>query len=220
MDAIEAIKARHSVRDFKTDPVPKETIMKIMEAAEYSPSGGNGQPWEVFIAAGATMERIRAAFQAPSAGGPGGPGPGKPSGGPPGPAFIMERMSVITAERLKLLGFEPNDPEGRKAMMVFGSQLYNAPVMAIICMDKSLSSNLDLGMFIQSICIAAQNFGVDTMIASGFVSKQDVLRKELGIPDSMTIVTGIGLGYANPYSIINTYRSPRRPVDEVVRYKD
>jgi nitroreductase len=87
-------------------------------------------------------------------------------------------------------------------------------------MDKALSSNLDIGMFVQTVCIAAQGYGVDSFIASSFVAQQDVLRKELGIPDSLNIITGIGLGYPNPKNIINTYRSPRRPISEVVRYKD
>ena len=43
--------------------------------------------------------------------------------------------------------------------------------------------------------------------------------QELEIPDDLNIVTAIGLGYPNPDNIINTYRSPRRPVQEVVRYK-
>ena len=92
--------------------------------------------------------------------------------------------------------------------------------MAIICMDKALSSNLDLGLFIQSVCIAAQGYGVDTFIAGSLVSHQDVLRNELEIPDMLNIITGIALGYPNPGAVINTYRSPRRPVNEVVRYKE
>ena len=52
MDVIEAILDRHSVRDFSPKPVLQETVMKILEAATRSPSGGNGQPWEVFIASG------------------------------------------------------------------------------------------------------------------------------------------------------------------------
>lgn len=59
MDVIEAILARHSVRNFSSKPVPQETIMKILEVATRSPSGGNGQPWEVFVASGATIEGIR-----------------------------------------------------------------------------------------------------------------------------------------------------------------
>jgi nitroreductase len=217
MDVIKAILARHSVRDFSSKPVAKETVMKILEVATRSPSGGNGQPWEVFIASGTTIEKIRKMYQERSQGGTRGPGgPGGPS---PQPAFIQERMSTIRNERLKLLGLDPGDPASGKVFMEWGSRLFGVPVLVVICMDKALSSNLDMGMFIQTICIAAQGYGIDSFIASAFVSQPDVLRQELGIPESLNIITGIGLGYPNPNNIINTYRSPRRPIQEVVRYK-
>ena len=216
MDVIEAILARHSVRDFSSKPVPKETVMKILETATRSPSGGNGQPWEVFVATGATMERIRQAYQERFQSGPGGP-PGKPA---PRPKHIEERMVTIRNERFKLLGLDPNDPASGRVFMEWGSRLFNAPVMVIICMDKELASNLDIGLFVQSVCLAAQGCGVDSFIASAFHSQPDIVRKEMGIPEDLNIVTGIGLGYPNPEAIINTYRSPRRPIEEVVRYKD
>jgi nitroreductase len=220
MDVIEAILARYSARDFTSKPVPKETVMKILEVATRSPSGGNAQPWEVFVASGATLERIRQKYQERSQSGAGGPGrPGGPGGPPPQPAYIQERMTQIRIERLKLLGLDPADPASGRVFMEWGARLFGVPVLAIICMDKALSSNLDIGMFIQTVCIAAQGYGVDSFIAGAFVSHQDVLRQELEIPDNLNIITGIGLGYPNPYNIINTYRSPRRPINEVVRYK-
>jgi nitroreductase len=103
--------------------------------------------------------------------------------------------------------------------MEWRSRLFGAQVLAIICMDKALSSYLDLGMLVQTICLAAQNFGVDSLIASAFVSQPDILHKELEIPESLNIVIGVGLGYPDPESIINTYHSPRRPIQEVVRFK-
>jgi nitroreductase len=217
MDVIKAILARHSVRDFTSKPVAKETVMKILEVATRSPSGGNGQPWEVFVASGATIEKIRKMYQERSRGGAAAPGgTGRP---PSQPAFIQERMSTIRNERLKLLGLDPADPASGKVFTEWGSRLFGAPVLVVICMDKALSSNLDIGLFIQTICIAAQGYGVDSFIAGAFISQPDVLRQELEIPESLNIVTGIGLGYPNPKNIINTYRSPRRPIQEVVRYK-
>jgi nitroreductase len=216
MEVVEAILARHSVRDFSSRPVPRETVMKILEVATRSPSGGNGQPWEVFVASGATMEKIRNAYLQGSRGGPGGPPPGAP---PPQPAYIRERMATIRNERLKLLGLDPDNPASGKVFMEWGSRLFGAPVLAVICMDKALSSNLDIGLFVQTVCLAAQGYGVDSFIAGAFISHQDVLRRELEIPENLNIITGIGLGYPDPDAIINTYRSPRRPVQEVVRYK-
>ncbi len=216
MEVIEAILARHSVRDFSSKSVPRETVIKILEAATRSPSGGNGQPWEVFVASGATMERIRKVYLERFQSGSGGPPQGGP---PPRPAFIQERMATIRNERLKLLGLDPDDPASGKVFMEWGSRLFGAPVLVIICMDKALSSNLDIGLFVQTICLAAQGYGVDSFIAGAFLSHQDVLRQELEIPGNLNIIAGIGLGYPNTDAIINTYRSPRRPIQEVVRYK-
>jgi nitroreductase len=222
MDVIEAILTRHSVRDFSSKPVAEETLMKILETATRSPSAGNSQPWEVFVVTGAIIEKIRKVYQEryqAEAGGPAGPPPGGP---PDRPAAILERMTVIRNERFKLLGLDPADPASGKIFLEWGSRLFGAPVMVVICMDKALSSNLDflsLGLFVQTICLAAQGYGIDSFIASAFISHQDVLRQQLEIPESLNIITGMGLGYPNPKGVINTYRSPRRPIQEVVRYK-
>jgi nitroreductase len=220
VNVIEAILARHSIRDFSSKPVSRETIMKIIETATRSPSGSNGQPWEVFIAAGATIERIRNLFQERFQKSSTGPGPGGPGGPPPQPAFIQERAAVIRMERFKLLGLDPNDPASGRVMQDWSARLYGAPVIVIVCMDKALSNNFDLGLFVQSICLAAQEYRVDSIIAGSLLMHQDILRKELDIPDTLNLCSAIALGYANPKAIINTYRSPRRPLNEVVRYKE
>lgn len=43
------IKQRHSVRQYKPDPVPIEDVMKVLEAARWAPSGNNSQPWEFVV---------------------------------------------------------------------------------------------------------------------------------------------------------------------------
>ena len=57
MDVIKAIIERHSTRDFKPDAIPKATLVKILEAALQSPSAGNSQPWQIFVAGGAVTQR-------------------------------------------------------------------------------------------------------------------------------------------------------------------
>jgi len=216
MDVIEAILARHSVRDFSSRPVPEETVMKILETALRSPSGGNSQPWEVFVAAGATLERIRKVYKERSQG-----GTGAPAAPPPLPAKYQERMATIRNERLQLLGLEPSDPASGKVFSEWQARLFGAQVVVVVCMDKALpaSKSLDIGTFVQSVCLAARGCGVDSFIAGMLVPHQDVLRRELEIPEDLDIVIGVALGYPEPDSIINTYRSPRRPIREVVRYK-
>jgi len=49
VEVLEAIKGRRSIRAFKSQAVPEETINKLIEAACWAPSAGNIQPWEFII---------------------------------------------------------------------------------------------------------------------------------------------------------------------------
>ena len=46
---IEIIKKRHSVRNYKDIPLEKETILSLIEAARFSPSACNAQPWRFIV---------------------------------------------------------------------------------------------------------------------------------------------------------------------------
>jgi nitroreductase len=45
----EVIKNRRSVRNFKSDPIPEEHLLKIVDAARMAPCAGNEQPWKFII---------------------------------------------------------------------------------------------------------------------------------------------------------------------------
>ena len=43
------IKRRRSIRQYKSDPVPIEDVMRVIEAARWAASGNNTQPWEFVV---------------------------------------------------------------------------------------------------------------------------------------------------------------------------
>ena len=47
MTVAEAIVGRQSIRAYRPDPVPRETIERILDIAGRAPSGSNMQPWKV-----------------------------------------------------------------------------------------------------------------------------------------------------------------------------
>ncbi len=47
MTALEAIRARRTVRSYRSDPVPQELLMQVIDAARWAPTSGNTQPWEI-----------------------------------------------------------------------------------------------------------------------------------------------------------------------------
>jgi nitroreductase len=60
---LDLVKARHSVRKFKPDPIPNDTIDKILEIARWAMSGANSQPWEfVVVTDQETKKQLRDAY--------------------------------------------------------------------------------------------------------------------------------------------------------------
>ena len=46
---LELSKYRRTIRGFKTDPIPDDYVMKILDASRYALSGANSQPWEFLV---------------------------------------------------------------------------------------------------------------------------------------------------------------------------
>ena len=46
---MEAIRSRRSIRKYKSEPVPDDSIEKILEAGRWAPSGSNIQPWRFVV---------------------------------------------------------------------------------------------------------------------------------------------------------------------------
>lgn len=51
MNILDAIQSRKSIRAFKLDPVPRETVEEILRISQRAPSGTNTQPWHVYVCA-------------------------------------------------------------------------------------------------------------------------------------------------------------------------
>ncbi len=59
MEAIEAIKKRRSIREYKDKPIPKEALEKMIDAARFAATARNVQPWEfVVITESSTLKKL------------------------------------------------------------------------------------------------------------------------------------------------------------------
>ncbi len=219
MNVTEALESRFTCRAYKPEAVAKETLAEIFSAAIHTPSWANSQPWEVYVAGGDVLEELRGAclknFHAGALPAADLPRPEK------WPAAIEERMHELGAARFESLGIDRSDEAARKAMQENNNRFFGTPVVAYLCMDRSLSSWSihDLGMLAQSIMLAAEEQGVASSIAYNLVIYPDLIRKTLDLPEELAIIIGIALGYADPDSVQNRFRSPRRPLEDAVRFK-
>ncbi|MCL2679541.1 MAG: nitroreductase family protein [Dehalococcoidia bacterium] len=63
---LDLMHTRRSIRRFKPDAVPEETLQKILEAGRWAMSGANGQPWEfVVVRDSETRQKIGEAWFEP-----------------------------------------------------------------------------------------------------------------------------------------------------------
>lgn len=219
MDVTDALYSRYSTRAFKPDPVDKETITRILEAAIHAPSWANTQPWEIFVAGGDVLNRLRHAYLENFHKGVTGKSDlPRPQQWPPA---LQRRMEELVAEHYKTAGIERDDKARRQAIFEANYRFFGAPVVIYLCMDRTLTpwSIFDIGILAQSIMLVAQQHCLGSIPAVSLVSYPDLIRAELEIPDDLSIIFGIALGYSDVQHLQNKFRSPRRPIQEVVRYK-
>jgi nitroreductase len=219
MNVTTALNSRYTVRAFKPDPIDKNTLQKIFEAALRAPSWANTQPWEIYVAGGDVLNRLRQAYQEHLKNCvPRNPDLSVPRQWPP---ELLKRMEAVKAERFAILEKGCLDNSILKDISQLNYKFFGAPIVVYLCMDRTLTpwSIFDLGLLAQSIMLAAQQFGVGSAPAVTLVAHPELIRAELNIPEDLLIIIGVVLGYADQDHPLNKYRSPRRAIDEVVRFK-
>ncbi len=218
MEVTDALKRRYTARAFKPDPIDRNTLERILEAALKAPSWANTQPWEIYVASGAVLNRLREAYVANLRNCV----PRKPDLAAPKqwPPALLLRMETLRAERMATLERVCLDKTMLKDLSEMNYHFFYAPVVVYLCMDRTLTpwSVFDLGLLAQSIMLASQQFGIASATAVTLVVHPDLIRQELQIPDALSIIIGIALGHAEPDHPQNQYRTSRRTLREAVKF--
>jgi nitroreductase len=215
MELIEGIESRRSCRAYKPDPVPEEMVRKILETAKWSPSFSDSQPWEVAVVTGKKRdELIEVLAGLTEAGKPPNQDIPVPTAWPP---EVAERMKEHHAHHSGYLGRESGAgrPPGRRR-----PDFYGAPCAVFLFMDMTLTewSVFDMGLFAQSIVLAAHSCGVGSCLQATMVRYPDAIKKFLGIPETKKLILGISLGYPDTESPEYGYKSERIDLDDFVKW--
>ena len=220
MDAIECIKTRRSIRQFKPEPVPKEVLLEIIDVAKWSPSYKNSQPWESVILSGAKKEALtKMLIELLEQGTDPSPDLPEPKSWPAAEAARIDRQ---LRKRAEASGQDPNDPKALKQAKKSNFGFYGAPHAIYLFQDASLTpwSLFDLGLFAQSLMLAAHAKGLGT-VPQAFATDYAVhVKKFLDIPVTKRLVLGISIGYPDLESKANAFRTHRVEVNEIVKWVD
>ncbi len=217
-----AIAARRAVRAFLPDPVDPALVRHLLALAAQAPSGTNMQPWKVRVLGPDARARLEPALIAAL-------------DSPDLPAAeeyryypetfrepYLSRRRKVGWDLYALLGVAKGDKAGMRRQTAANLRFFDAPVALMVTIDRDLAigSWLDLGMFVQTLLIAAQGHGLDSCPQAIFARFHPVVRRELAIPQDEVVVCGVAIGKADPDAPANRLTPEREPVEGFTSWLD
>ena len=219
MDVSQAIQSRYSVRAYRPDPVPEETLREIIEIARLAPSNSNTQPWHIAIVSGEARKQLeRRIFDYTKNGGK--PHPAFPPGGVGLKGVYKDRQYDCAFRYYGTMGIEREDKEARQKLLVKNWQFYGAPHAAFISMPETMhrANAIDIGIFLQSIMLLFAERGIACIAQGALAAFPSVVKDMVDIPEGNAIMCGLSFGYEADGELINSVRMPREPLETVASF--
>ena len=121
-----------------------------------------------------------------------------------------------------LLGIQKGEKEKMAAQQLRNYQLFDAPVALYFTVNKAMGigSKMDISMMIQNVMIAAKARGLDTCPQAAWNHFHPIVLEVLDAPEDEELVCTVALGYADPDHIVNTFITPREPVENFTVFLD
>ena len=212
MEVSEAVNSRQSIRAFTDQEVSDELIQRLLEKSARAASGGNLQPWKIFVINNETMINFLK-FQ-------------EDWTDPETPAYDIypEKLSEpyktsryeVGAEMYSILDIDRDDKEGRFKQMLENFKFFGAPSAFFCFVDRQMGRPQwsDLGMFLQNFMLLAKEVGLDTCPQEAWAIKQESVTAFVKAPDELMLFCGMAIGYKDDEAKINKLRTERRPFED------
>jgi nitroreductase len=216
MNVTEAVHLRKSVRQFLYTPVSDETLKKLLSDASRAPSGGNVQPWRIYVVNGESMTRLRAHLATQP-----------PMDAPEYeiyPAGLTEpyrtNRFTIGEQMYATLGIAREDKEGRRRQFAHNNDFFGAPAALFCYVDRQmgLPQWSDLGMFLQTFMLLAVEAGLATCAQEYWSVRHQAVTSFVGAPENEMWFCGMAIGHADESASINSLVSERMPLDDWARF--
>ena len=212
MEVSEAVNSRQSIRAFTDQEVSDELIQRLLEKSARAASGGNLQPWKIFVINNETMINFLK-FQ-------------EDWTDPETPAYDIYPENLtepyktsryeVGAEMYSILDIDRDDKEGRFKQMLENFKFFGAPSAFFCFVDRQMGRPQwsDLGMFLQNFMLLAKEVGLDTCPQEAWAIKQESVTAFVEAPDELMLFCGMAIGYKDDEAKINKLRTERRPFED------
>jgi len=216
------LKNTNSTRHFNNKIVNIENIKKILENARYTSSGGNIQPWKVTCVT--NIDKLNEISKVVEK---------KILNEEPLEIDIQYyptiwkkeyqlRRAITGKEFYEISNVNRRNIEERKKAWIDNFKWFGGSTVLFIHVDKiftnsSIGMLMDVGSFIQSIVLSAEELGISHCV-QGSVGEYAISIKDiLDIPEDHSLLVSIVLGYKQE-DIKNTYKPKRLNIDEFTRF--
>ena len=211
MKVSDAVAQRKSIREFLDTPISSELVKSLLIKASRAASGGNLQPWKIYVLNGKSMDDFLIFQQAWDE--------------PEQPAYDIYPSKLkepyrtsrfeLGEQMYALLGIPHEDEDARIAQVMKNFEFFGAPCAFFCFVDRQMGPPQwsDLGMFLQTFMLLAQEVGLDTCAQEAWSMKHDSVSKFLQSGDEDILFCGMCIGKKNENAVVNSLNSERRPLD-------
>jgi nitroreductase len=216
MKVSDAVLARRSIRAFTSEPINNKVIKDLLALAARSPSGGNLQPWKIYVINNQSMKKFiefQDNWDQPET-----PGYAIYPSGLTEP-YRTSRYQLGEA-MYELLGIPREDKDARLQQVLRNFEFFGAPAAIFCFIDKQMGPPQwsDLGMFLQTFMLLAQEAGIDTCAQEAWAMKNDSVSEFVGSDKNDILFCGLAMGYKDEDAVINQLSSERRPIEQWAKF--
>ena len=216
MNTSQAVLTRSSVRAFLNKPVSNDLIKDLLMKSSRAPSGGNLQPWKIFVINNSSMKdflHFQEGWTEPEV-----------------PAYEIYPPKLkepyrtsrfeLGEQMYELLGIGREDKDARIAQVMKNFKFFGAPCAFFCFVDRQMGPPQwsDLGMFLQTFMLLAKEAGLDTCAQEAWSMKHDSVSKFVKADDTDILFCGMAIGYRDDTALVNSLESERRPLKEWAKF--
>src|SRR6478752_1529997 len=205
MDLYDVMRTTPAVRDFTDEPLPDETLRRILDNARFAPSGGNRQGVRIIVVRDQRTRERLAELNRPA---------------------VRRYVAQIKAGQSPWNSLEPPIPTPEEIAATDVPEQFTKPVLTagavlVVCVDLGVIASTDQDLdrigvisgasvypMVWNILLAARNEGFGGTITTMAVAQEPAVRELLGIPDRYAVAAVLPLG--KPVKQLT--RLTRRPV--------
>jgi nitroreductase len=216
MKVSEAVASRRCVRAFLPTAVPGDALRRVLTLAARAPSGGNVQPWRIWVLQGEPLARLVEAMRTRLSSNPT-PDPREYAIYPenlwePHRTWRFRVGEMMYAEA----GIPREDKAARLQWFRRNFEFFGAPAALFCYVDRRMGPPQwsDLGMYLENVMLLLREEGLDSCPQECWSVYNRLVAAHVAPPPELMLFSGMAIGYEDRDAPVNRLKTERAALDE------